>query len=74
MTRRELMEKYKDTLAAIEVANPKSNGETYDMDVCLDMLKADLKAIRIGQEMPYPFEGVADFDWETFESDYNALA
>lgn len=72
-TRRELQEKYIEEIKAIEVANKKESGETYDKDVCLDMLKADLEAKRIGQELPYPFEGSEDFDWDAFESDCDKL-
>lgn len=74
MTRRELQEKYVEEIKAIEVANPKESGETYDMDVCLDMLIADMKANAIGQEVPYPFEGEEGFDYVQFAVDYESLA
>lgn len=73
MTNRELQEKNAEAIIAIEAKNTHSDGKPYDKDVCLDMLKADLKAHRIGQELPYPFEGSEDFDWDAFESDCDKL-
>lgn len=70
----ELMEKYKDTLAAIEKANPKKeDGTPYDMSVTFDMLVADYKAKTGGQELPYAFEGADTFDWAEFGKEYGAL-
>lgn len=70
----ELMEKHKDTLAAIEKANPKKeDGTPYDMGVCFDMLVADYKAKKGEQELPYSFEGSDEFDWDAFGKEYEAL-
>lgn len=70
----ELMEKYKETLALIEKANPKKeDGTTYDMGVCFEMLIADFKAVQGKQEIPYPFEGSGEFDWDAFGKEYEAL-
>lgn len=69
--RKELAEKYIDTLKALEVKNKKGDGTPYDMGVLFDMLVADLKAHDGGQKLPYQFEGIEDFDWETFGKEYN---
>lgn len=69
-----VIEKYNDTLRAIEVKNTKEDGKTpYDVGVLFDMLRADQKAIAGDQELPYPFEGSDEFDWAQFAKELEAL-
>ena len=70
-----LIEKYTDTLALIEKANPKKeDGSTpYDMSITFEMLKADYKATVGGQELPYAFEGSDSFDWQKFGEELKAI-
>jgi len=73
MDRREMQEKYKLTLAEIEKANPKEDGSTYDMGVCLDMLISDYKSMEEGKEPAYKFDGMDKFEWQEFGKDYKAM-
>lgn len=71
--RMEMQEKYKDTLAQIEVANPKKDGTTYDMGVCFDMLVADSKNVAEGKPIEFPFADSGNFDWEQFGADLKEI-
>lgn len=73
MTKKELMNKYADTLAKIEVANPKEDGTTYDMGVCLDMLISDYTSKCLGETPRYIFDGIEEFDFEEFGKDYKTI-
>ena len=71
--KKELAEKYLETLKALEVKNTKEDKTPYDMGVLFDMLVADYKAIASGQELPYQFDGSEDFDWTEFGKEYAGI-
>ena len=72
-SRMELTEKHIETLKLIEQKHKKDDGTPYDKGILFDMLVADYKAKKIGQEFPYDFEGIEEFDWDAFGAEYEAL-
>lgn len=67
------IKKYGPTLDKIAAQNKKENGDEYDPTVCFDMLIADLKAVNEGREIPFPFEGSEEFDYEEFAKVHDEL-
>ncbi len=75
MKRKEMIEKYKETLAGISKANPfPDNGNHPDLGVAIDMLIYEYQ-VRAGErERTDTYGGIPeDFDWVGFGIDYQTM-
>ena len=71
--RKEMIEKYRETLTSISNANPMPQGNP-DMGVALDMLIYEHKVRTCQIERVDTYGGIPeDFDWDGFAADYAEL-